>query len=102
MQVSSGGGTSPVWTNTGEIFYASASGIVVVSVTTRGGSLAVSTPVPLVRTGGESGLAPVFGVTPDGKTLFMLRSRGREQLSLIFNWSAELARAGSSSTPTAR
>jgi hypothetical protein len=102
IPVSSGGGTSPVWTTTGEIFYASASGIAVVSVTTRDGSVAVSTPVPLVQTGGESGLAPVFGVTPDGKTLFMLRSRGREQLSLIFNWSAELARAGSSSTPTAR
>ena len=102
IQVSNGGGTSPVWTQAGEILYATPSAITAVSVTTRGGSLAVSKPVVLVQTGGESRLAPVFGVTPDGKTLFMLRLRGREQLSLIFNWGAELTRAGTSSTPTAR
>jgi hypothetical protein len=102
IQVSSGGGTSPVWTRTGEIVYATTSAIVAVSVTTRGGSLSVSNPVELVQTGGESRLAPVFGVTPDGTTLFMLRLRGREQLSLIFNWGAELAGAANSSTPTAR
>jgi hypothetical protein len=32
----------------------------------------------------------VFDVTPDGKTFFMLRTRGREQVSVILNWPRDL------------
>jgi hypothetical protein len=95
LQVSSAGGTSPVWTNTGEIFYATASALVAVSVSTRGGSLPVSKPVELVQTGSERGLVPVFDVSRDGKTIFMLRSRGRDQVSLLLNWASELVRGES-------
>jgi hypothetical protein len=83
---------SPVWADNGEIFYVSGSAIAAVSVTTRDGVLAVSKPVVLFETGGDSRLAPVYDVTPDGKTLFMLRARGHEQLSLLLNWPGELAR----------
>jgi serine/threonine-protein kinase len=91
VQVSTDGGFSPVWTNGGEILYVSGSAIVAASIATGGGSLTVSKPVVLFQTGGSIGLAPVFAVTPDGKTLLMLRSRGREQVSVILNWPRDLA-----------
>ena len=101
VQISTGGGTSPVWTRSGEILFHNGSAIAAVSVTTRGGTLAASKPVVLFPIGGDSHLAPVFDVTPDGKSLFMLRARGRQQVSLILNWPGELARLQTSST-TAR
>jgi hypothetical protein len=46
----------------------------------------------LFRTGGDTHLAPVFDVTPDGQRFLMLRSRGGQHISLILNWPGELAR----------
>jgi hypothetical protein len=73
------------------VYYATG-GLYAVPITTRGDSLAVSKPVLLFRTGGETHLASVFDVTPDGQRFLMLRSRGREHVSLILNWSREIAR----------
>ena len=61
------------------------------SIATSGGSLTVSKPVVLFQTGGSIGLVPVFDATPDGRTLLMLRSRGREQISVILNWPSDIA-----------
>jgi hypothetical protein len=102
VQVSTDGGWSPVWTNGGEILYVSGSAIVAVSIATSGGSLTVSKPVVLFQTGGNIGLAPVFDVTPDGKTLFMLRSRGREYVSVILNWTRDLAQIEAAATSVTR
>jgi hypothetical protein len=52
----------------------------------------VSKPALLFRTGGDTQLASAFDVTPDGQHFLMLRSRGREHVSLILNWPRELAR----------
>jgi eukaryotic-like serine/threonine-protein kinase len=92
FQLSTGGGEAPVWSRSGEVFYLAGGGISSVSVTSRGGSLKVSTPTLLFRTGGETHLAPVFDVTPDGQRFLMLRSRGSEHVSLILNWPRELNR----------
>ena len=81
----------PVWASNGELFYLSGSAMNAVSVTRRDGSLVVSKPLVLFQTGGDGKLAPVFDVTPDGKTFDMLRARGREHLSMIFNWPRALA-----------
>ena len=102
VQVSTDGGFSPVWTNGGEILYVSGSAIVAASIAISGGSLKVSKPVELFQTGGSIGLAPVFDVTPDGKTLLMLRSRGREQVSVILNWPRDLARIEADSASVGR
>jgi Tol biopolymer transport system component len=90
IQVSTDGGAVPVWTNNGEIIYLSGTAIASASITTSGGAPTVSKPVILFQTGGETKLAPVFDVTPDGKTFFMLRTRGREQVSVILNWPRDL------------
>jgi Tol biopolymer transport system component len=91
VQVSTDGGNSPLWAKNGELFYVSGSAIVAASITGRAGSLAVSKPIVLFHAEGDTGLVSAFDVTPDGKTFFMLRSRGREQVSVILNWPRDLA-----------
>jgi len=76
IQVSSSGGQMPVWSKSREIFYVGAGGVSAVSVTPQSGSLAVSKPVVLFPTGGESHLVEVFDATADGQHFLMLRSRG--------------------------
>ena len=82
IQVSSSGGQMPAWSKTREIFYVGAGGVSAVSVTPQSGSLAVSKPVVLFPTGGETHLVPVFDPTPDGQHFLMLRSRGSQHLAL--------------------
>jgi eukaryotic-like serine/threonine-protein kinase len=92
IQVSSSGGEMPVWSKGREIFYIGAGGVSAVSVTPQGRSLAVSKPAVLFPTGGETRLVSVFDATPDGQHFLMLRSRGSQQLALIFNWPSDLTR----------
>jgi WD40 repeat protein len=102
IQVSSSGGQMPVWSKSREIFYVGAGGVSAVSITPQGGSLAVSKPVVLFPTGGETHLVEVFDATPDGQHFLMLRSRGSQHLALIFNWPSDLARLGAANTPSDR
>jgi Tol biopolymer transport system component len=91
LQVSTDGGLGPVWTRNGEIIFVSGTAIAAASITTSGGSPTVSKPVVLFQTSGDTNLAPVFEVTPDGKTFYMLRTRGRDHVSVILNWPRDLA-----------
>jgi Tol biopolymer transport system component len=102
IQVSTDGGVVPVWTRNGEIIYLSGSAIVSASITTSGGAPTIAKPVILFQTGGDAKLAPAFDVTPDGKTFFMLRTRGREQVSVILNWPRDLAQIEATGRSAAR
>ena len=93
---------TPVWSKTGEIFYVDGSAILAASIATSGGSPTVSRPVVLFQTRGDTNLAPVFEVTPDGKTFYMLRTRGRDQVSVILNWPRDLAQIEAAATSAAR
>ena len=92
IQVSTNGGEQPAWSKSNEIFYIANGAMSAVAVTERGGSLSVSKPIVLFPTARDTHLVPVFDVTPDGQRFLMLRSRGSQHLSLIFNWPSELAR----------
>ena len=102
VQLSTGGGLAPVWSRSGEVFYLGAEGLYAVAVTARGGSLAVSKPALLFRTGGDTRLASAFDATRDGQHFLMLRSRGREHVSLILNWPRDLARLDAGGAPRER
>jgi hypothetical protein len=102
VQVSNGGGMSPVWSKTGEIFYVDGSAILAATIATSGGSPTVSKPVVLFQTRGDTNLAPVFEATPDGKTFYVLRTRGRDQVSVILNWPRDLAQIEAAATSAAR
>jgi eukaryotic-like serine/threonine-protein kinase len=91
IQISSTGGEQPVWSKRNEIFYLAPAGMSSVSVTAQGGSLAVSKPVVLFPTGGDTHLVSTFAMTPDGQRFFMLRTRGSQQVALIFNWPSDFA-----------
>jgi eukaryotic-like serine/threonine-protein kinase len=102
VQLSTGGGRAPVWSRSGEVFYLGADGLYAVSVAARGDSLAVSKPALLFHTGGDTQLASAFDATPDGQHFLMLRSRGREHVSLILNWPRDLALLDAREAPKER
>jgi Tol biopolymer transport system component/tRNA A-37 threonylcarbamoyl transferase component Bud32 len=95
-QVSTDGGTDPVWSSDGrELFYRNGSRVMTVSVD-RGGRVA-SLP-HLLFEGNYVITAPAldFDVSPDGQTFLMLRTSEPEappaHLELFLNWNEELAR----------
>jgi Tol biopolymer transport system component len=92
VQLSNGGGDSPVWSQNGEVFYHAGGSVLAVGVTPRGDSLEVSKPVSLFPATPDTQLVPVFDVTPDGQRFFMLRASGRQHVSLILNWPREIDR----------
>ena len=92
IQVSSAGGEQPVWSKRNEIVYLALAGMSSASVTVQGSSLAVSKPVVLFPTGGDTRLVSTFAMTPDGQRFFMMRTRGSQQIALIFNWPSDLVR----------
>ncbi|MGD8896028.1 MAG: protein kinase [Acidobacteriota bacterium] len=94
-RVSTNGGSSPLWSGNGEVFYMGSDALHAVKVETRGDSLEVSKPIRLFPVGGETRLIPAFDVTPDGRQVFMVRASGQHQISLVFNWPRELARVAS-------
>ena len=91
-RVSTSGGLSPLWHESGEIFYLGNDALHAVTVRARGDSLDVSKPTLLFRLDSESTLISAFDVMPDGQHFLMLRSSGQHQISLILNWPRELAR----------
>jgi hypothetical protein len=101
IQVSTNGGEAPVWSRSGgEIFFHSGEGVEAAAVSARGGSLVVSKPTLLFRTGGETGLVPtLFDAAPDGRSFFLLRSRMGDRISLVFNWPGDLERLAEGQEP---
>jgi serine/threonine-protein kinase len=101
-QVSSGGGSSPVWSPTGaEIFYRSNdSRVMAVPLTARGDSLQLgraSTWADSPLGVPPQGANQPFSVTPDGRRLVMLKApdfagRPDSQVVVLENFFAEIAR----------
>ena len=89
FQISSRGGSAPVWRGNGEIFYREDRSLIAVTVSASGGDIEVSKPTVLFEMDRDT---TAFDVTPDGQHFFMLRPRARERVSLIFNWPEEMAR----------
>jgi serine/threonine-protein kinase len=97
-QVSTGGGTRPLWARDGsELFYVSSERqILGVSVTTTESDIAFGKPEVVVErpyfAGG--GLGRAYDIAPDGERFLMLRAAGDSERELIFvqNWGEELKR----------
>jgi len=89
FQISSRGGSAPVWRANGEIFYRYDRSLLAVTVSASGDELEISKPTVLFEMDRDT---TAFDVTPDGQHFLMLRPRARERVSLIFNWPEEMAR----------
>jgi serine/threonine-protein kinase len=96
-RVSYDGGTEPLWSSGGELFYRSGSQMVVVDVKTSP-DLTVGTPRrlfegPYVRSGVQD---RNYDVTPDGQRFLMVRAadvaEGTVRLNAVVNWFEELDR----------
>ncbi len=93
VQVSTGGGTSPVWSRSGqELFYQIGEKLMAVSISTRP-VFTPSTPRLVVETEYYGLLnEPLFDVAPDGRRFVMIRSgekrRSPRELIFVMNWLA--------------
>jgi len=89
-QISTTGGTDPLWARSGEIFFKSGDMEMAVSVNLSGGRPTFSLPKPLFQVGGETQVR-VVDVTPAGDRFLAVKTPTRDQgvsMSVIFNWPA--------------
>ena len=102
-QVSTGGGTRPLWARTGpELFYVAPSGAIMRLGVERAPSWSATTPAPLIKdgyvtsTGGANGRT--YDITRDGQRFLMIKQGGANQnvvppsFIVVQNWVEELKR----------
>jgi Tol biopolymer transport system component len=91
-QVSTEGGTEPVWARNGELFYRSGNKMMVVETNTRT-NFSASAPKMLFEGHFASyQTVPSFDVTPDGQRFLVSNPTGaaRAEISVVLNWTDEL------------
>jgi eukaryotic-like serine/threonine-protein kinase len=91
-QISTGGGTEPVWARNGELFYRNGEKVMIVETTTRP---TFSAGNPKVLFEGSYAIyqsTPDYDVTPDGQRFLFLKAVGQAQseISVVVNWTEEL------------
>jgi serine/threonine-protein kinase len=102
-QVSTGGGTRPLWARTGqELFYLSSGGALMRVGVERGPTWAAGTPTKLLNEGyftvpgGNPGRT--YDISPDGKRFLIVKAGGGSgqaavpQIVVVQNWLEELKR----------
>ena len=95
-QVSSNGGTDPVWSRDGrELFYLSGQNEMMRVPVEPGQTFTIGPPEPLFSTTAYSPVPPVpaFDISPDGKRFIMLRETAaaeRNELIVVQNWAEEM------------
>jgi hypothetical protein len=96
-QVSSGGGTQPVWARSGlELFYVNGDQLMVTAVDAHSG-FAASKPALLFQGGPLVGIEgdATYDVSLDGQRFVMIRTSGERltnQVNVVLGWTDELAR----------
>ena len=98
-QISTEGGTEPVWSRNGrELFYRSGKKMMVVEITTQP-SFAFSSPRMLFEgeqympaAGAYSYPFPNYDVSPDGQRFLMITKESKPQINVVLNWFEELKR----------
>jgi eukaryotic-like serine/threonine-protein kinase len=101
-QVSTRGGTQPLWARNGqEVFYRSPTGAVMSVRIARGPIWTASMPMQLLEGRyfvGGSGFARTYDVSPDGRRFLMIKEGGGDRestpqtLTVVLNWFEELKR----------
>ena len=98
-QISTEGGTEPVWNPNGrELFYRSGGKMLVVEITTQP-SFATSRPRMLFEggqylppTGPYPYPFPNYDVSPDGQRFLMITKESKPQINVVLNWFEDLKR----------
>ena len=94
-QISTGGGTEPVWARNSELFYRNGNKMMVVETTSQP-TFSASKPKALFETNSivTPATLPNYDVSPDGKRFLMLKSSEQgaapTQINVVLNWFEEL------------
>ena len=94
VQVSTDGGTDPVWARNGELFYRNGNKMMAVEIRTQP-AFEASQPQPLFEGQYHSSVSRAnYDVTADGQRLLMLKSKdpAPTQINVVLNWFEELKR----------
>jgi len=105
-QISTEGGTEPVWSRDGrELFYRNGDKMIVAAVETKPG-FAAGKPKLLFEGHYETSIYPYepnYDVSPDGQRFLMIKASEQEsaatQLNVVLNWSDELRRLAPAGKP---
>ncbi|MEO8480076.1 MAG: hypothetical protein ABI542_10645, partial [Gemmatimonadota bacterium] len=91
VQVSSEGGTEPLWDRTGKtLYYRAPNGIMANTVTTTGGFVIGARRLGLSSRELAAPTHPSYDVTPDGSRFVVLRPAGAEAKAIVIhNWARE-------------
>jgi hypothetical protein len=107
VQLSTGGGTAPVWNRNGrEIFYGADGKLMAVAVTTENGRLCIGTPQALFDVANSvvngaigqlvvgNNQGPAYDVSPDGQRFLMIRQNDppRREIVIVQHWFEDLKR----------
>jgi Tol biopolymer transport system component len=104
-QVSTQGGTDPIWDPGGrELYYRNARAVISVPVTAKDDTFTYGNPRPLFEgsyVNPDPGGGPTYALSPDGKRFLMMKDQdpgdgqaGQTQIVVILNWIDELQRTG--------
>jgi Tol biopolymer transport system component/predicted Ser/Thr protein kinase len=91
-QISTEGGTEPVWARNGELFYRNRDKMMAVATNTKAN---FSADTPKVLFDGQYATyntMPAYDVTPDGQRFLLAKTveQGPQEISVVLNWTEEL------------
>ncbi|HSU97125.1 MAG TPA: protein kinase, partial [Gemmatimonadaceae bacterium] len=89
VQISSGGGTEPVWSHDGhELFYRQDDRLIAASLATRPGLIVTGRHLLFAQRFETDGGHAYYDVSPDGKSFIFLKdTEAQAQLVVVLNWS---------------
>lgn len=91
-QVSTGGGSSPMWSVNGrELLYRSGDKVMSAEISIGSAGITVGQPKAVATVPTRDGFSATFDVAADGR-LLMTRTNGRDHIAVILNWPNELKR----------
>ena len=91
-QISTEGGTEPVWARNGELFYRNGDKMMAVGTNTKGNFSADSPKLLFEGHYATYNTMPAYDVTPDGQRLLLAKTaeQGPQEISVVLNWTEEL------------
>jgi serine/threonine protein kinase/Tol biopolymer transport system component len=91
-QISTEGGTEPVWARNGELFYRNGEKMMAVGTTTRSTFSADKPKVLFEGHYATYNTMPAYDVTPDGQHFLLAKTgeQGPQEISVVLNWTEEL------------
>ena len=91
-QISTEGGTEPVWARNGELFYRNGDKMMAVATNTKANFSADTPKVLFEGHYATYNTMPAYDVTPDGQRFLLAKTaeQGPQEISVVLNWTEEL------------